>query len=59
MEDQVIAESVDGRDRGEAAVRQVEAGTEGVAEGFDGNVEQDCEQLAAFAEDAAQHPRDG
>lgn len=50
---------LDGGDGGDAAVGQVEAGAEGVAEGFDGGMEEDREELAAFAEDAAQHAGDG
>ncbi len=53
VEDQVIAEGVDGGDGSEFAVGEIEAGAEGVAEGFGGGVEEVAEELAAFAEDAA------
>ena len=53
MEDEVIAEGVDGGDGSDAAVGEIEASAEGVAEGFGGGVEKEGEELAAFAEDAA------
>ena len=53
VEDQVVAEGVDGGDGTEFAVGEIEAGAEGVAEGFGGGVEEVGEELAAFAEDAA------
>jgi len=59
VEYQVVAEAVDCRNGRDAPVWQVEAGAEGVAEGFGGGVEEDREQLAAFAEDAAEHARHG
>jgi len=40
VEDQVIAEGVDGGDGSDATVREIETGAEGVAEGFDGGVEE-------------------
>ena len=55
----VVAEAVDCRNCRDAPVWQVEAGAEGVAEGFGGGVEEDREQLAALAEDAAEHARHG
>ena len=59
VEYQVVAEAVDCRNCRDAPVGQVEAGAEGVAQGFGGGVEEDGEQLAAFAEDAAEHARHG
>ena len=59
VEYQVVAKAVDCRNGRDAAVWQVEAGAEGVAEGFGGGVEEDREQLAAFAKDAAEHARHG
>jgi hypothetical protein len=53
VEDQIIAEGVDGGDGSEFAVGEIEAGAEGVAEGFGGGVKQVAEELEAFAEDAA------
>lgn len=53
VEDQIIAEGVDGGDGSEFAFGEIEAGAEGVAEGFGGGVEEMGEELAAFAEDAA------
>jgi hypothetical protein len=44
---------------GEDVEVRVEEGAEGVAEGFGGGVEEDGEELAAFAEDAAQDAGDG
>ena len=41
VEDQVVAEGVDGGDGSDAAVGEVEAGAEGVAEGVGGGVEED------------------
>ncbi len=38
VEDQVIAEGVDGGDGSEFAVREIKTGAEGVAEGFGGGV---------------------
>jgi hypothetical protein len=40
VEDQIIAESVDGGDGTDAAVGKVEASAEGVAEGFGGGFEE-------------------
>ena len=40
VEDQVIAEGVDGGDGSEFAVGEIEAGAEGIAEGFGGGVEE-------------------
>lgn len=54
VEDQVIAEGVNGGDGTEFAFGEVEAGAEGVAESFGGGVEEMAEELAALAEDAAQ-----
>jgi len=59
MEDEVIAEGVDGSGSGDATVRQTEAGAEGVAQGFGGGLEKEVEEVAALAEDAAQHFREG
>jgi hypothetical protein len=40
VEDEVIAEGVDGGDGSDATVREIETGAEGVAEGFGGGVEE-------------------
>jgi hypothetical protein len=40
-------------------VGEIEAGAEGVAEGVGGGLEEEIEEVAAFAEDAAEHFRDG
>ena len=53
VEDQIVAEGVDGGDGTEFAVGEVEAGAEGVAEGFGGGVEEVGEEMTSFAEDAA------
>jgi hypothetical protein len=58
MEDEVIAEGVDGGG-GDATAGQTEAGAEGVAQAFGRGLEKEVEEVAAFAEDAAQHFRKG
>ena len=50
---------VDTGDGSDAAVREAEAGPKGVLEGGDGGVEEDGEEVAAFAKDAAQDLGDG
>ena len=57
--DEVIAEGVDSGDGPDAAVGEAEADPEGVLKGGDGGVEQEGEEVATFAEDAAQDPGDG
>ena len=59
VEDEVVAECVDSGDGGEPSVGQAEAGAEGVAQRVDGGLEEQGEEVAAFAEDAAEHPGDG
>jgi hypothetical protein len=59
VEDEVVAEGVDSGDGSDAAVGEAEAGAEGVLEGGGGSVEQVGEEVAAFAEDAAQDLGDG
>lgn len=59
MEDEVIAEGVDGGDGAEFAIGEAEAGAEGVAEGFGGGVEEVGEEQTALAEDAAKDLGDG
>jgi hypothetical protein len=54
MEDEVIAEGVDSGDGGEFPIGEIETGAEGIAEGIGGGVEEVGEEMAAFAEDAAQ-----
>ena len=54
VEDEVVAEGVDSGDGSDAALGEAEAGAEGVLEGGGGGVEEEGEELAAFAEDAAQ-----
>ena len=59
MEGQVVAERLNSGDGGESAGGQVEPGAHPVAQGFDGDVEEVVEELAAIAEDAAQRPGHG
>jgi hypothetical protein len=59
VEDEVVAESVDGGDGSEFAIREIEAGAEDFLEGFGGGFEEEVEEVAAFAEDAAENLRDG
>lgn len=53
VEDEVVAEGVDGGDGSEFAIGEIEAGAEDFLEGSGGGVEEEGEELAAFAEDAA------
>ena len=59
VEDEVIAEGVDGRGGGEAAAGQVEARAKGVAQAFRGGLKKEMEEMPALAEDGAQHFRKG
>ena len=59
MESKVVPESVDGSGRCDAPAGQVEAHAEGVAQAFGGGLEHQMEEMAAFAEDAAQDFGDG
>ena len=59
VENEVVAEGVEGGDGSDAALGEVEASAEGVLKGVDGGVEENGEELAAFAEDAAQDAGDG
>jgi hypothetical protein len=59
VEDEVVAEGLDGGDGGELAVREVEAGAEPITQGFDGGAEEQVEEVASFAKDAAQGPGHG
>jgi len=59
MEDEGVAKGVDGGGSGDASLRQAEPGAEGVAQAFDGGLEEEVEEMAAFAEDAAEHFREG
>ena len=59
VEKKVVAEGVDGGGGGDASVGEVEADAEGVAEGGCGGIEEKMEEVAAFAEDAAQHSGNG
>ena len=59
VEDEVVAEGVDGRGGGDATVGELEAGAEGVAQAFGGGMEKEVEEVTALAEDAAQHFREG
>jgi hypothetical protein len=59
MEDEVIAEGVDSGDGGEFPIGEIEADAEGIAEGGGGGMEEVGEEVAAFAEDAAQDFGDG
>ena len=59
VEDEVVAEGVEGGDGSDAALGEVEAGAEGVLKGGGGGVEEVGEEAAAFAKDAAQDLGDG
>jgi len=54
MEVQVVAEGLHGGDGGEVPVGQLESRPHPVAKALDGGAEEVIEELAAFAEDAAQ-----
>ena len=59
VEDEVVAEGVDGSGGGEATGGQAETGAEGGAQAFGGGLEKKMKEVAALAEDAAEHLRDG
>ena len=59
MEDEVVAEGVDGGSGGEATGGQAETGAEGGAQAFGGGLEKEMKEVAALAENAAQHLREG
>ena len=59
MEDEIVAEGVDSGDGANAAMGEAEADPEGILEGENGGVEEEGENVAAFAEDAAQDFGDG
>jgi hypothetical protein len=59
VEDEVVAEGVDGGDGSEFASGEIEAGAEDFLEGFGGGFEEEVEKVAAFAEDAAEDFGDG
>ena len=59
VENEVVTKGVEGGDGSDAALREVESGAEGVLEGVDGGMKENGEELAAFAEDAAQDTGDG
>ena len=59
VENEVVTKGVEGGDGSDAALREVESGAEGVLEGVDGGMKENGEELAAFAEDAAQDAGDG
>jgi len=59
VEDEVVAEGVEGGDGSDAALGEVESGAVGVLEGLDGGMKEYGEELAAFAKDAAQDTGDG
>ena len=59
MEDQVIAEGVDGGDGTDASVGEVESCAEGILQGGCGGVEQEGEEVAALTENATQDSGDG
>jgi hypothetical protein len=54
VEDEVVAEGMDSGDGTEFSLGEIEADAEGIAQGFGGGVEEVGEEMAAFAEDAAQ-----
>jgi hypothetical protein len=55
VEEEVVAKGMDGGGGGDASVGEMEAEAEGVAEGVGGSLEEQIEEMAAFAEDAAEH----
>ena len=55
MKDEVIAKGVDGSGSGDAATGHAEACAEGIAQALCGGLEEEVEEVSAFAEDAAQH----
>jgi hypothetical protein len=57
--DEIVSEGVDSGDGPDAAMGEAEADPEGVLEGGGGGVEEEGEEVAAFAEDAAQDLGDG
>ena len=59
MEEEVVPEGVDGSDSAEFSIGEVEAEAEVVAEALAGSAEENGEEVAAFAEDAAQDLGDG
>lgn len=59
VKDEVVAEGVEGGDGSKFAVGKAEADAEEVAQGIGGGVEEVGEEMAAFAEDAAEDARDG
>jgi hypothetical protein len=59
VEDQIVAEGVDGGDGSEFAIGEIEAGAEDNLESSCRGVEEMGKQLAALAEDAAQDAGDG
>ena len=59
VEDEVVAEGVDGGDGSEFAIGEIEAGAEDFLEGFGGGFEEEVEEVAAFSEDAAEDFGDG
>ena len=59
VEDEVVAEGVDGGDGTDAPVREAETSAETFLEGRGGGVEEEGEELAALAEDATEDPGDG
>jgi len=59
VEDEVVAESVDGGDGSEFAIGEIETGAEDFLEGIGGGFEKEVEEIAAFAEDASEDFGDG
>lgn len=57
VEYEVVAEGVDGSSSGDATAGQIEAGTEGVAEGLGGGLEKEVKEMAALTEETRHHPR--
>ena len=55
VEDEVIAEGVDGGSGGDAPAGQTETGAEGVAQAFGRGLEKKVEKVPTFAEDAAEY----
>ena len=59
VEDEVVAKGVDGGSGGEATGGQAETGAEGGAQAFGGGLEKKMKEVAALAENAAEHLREG
>ena len=59
VEDEIVAEGVEGGNGSDAALGEIESGAEGVLKGGGGGVEEESEKATTFAKDAAQDAGDG